>query len=115
MSLDFKLYALCDTGGKEPRHHSVVDLNITHNLSTMADKAGIYDCLWRPDENEITRATDLISPLEAGIKKLESDPEKYKAMNPENGWGCREGLLLFAKHILESAKDNPSALISVCR
>ncbi len=26
--------------------------NITHNLTTMASTAGLYECLWRPEELE---------------------------------------------------------------
>lgn len=30
--------------------------NITHNLGRMAQAAGIYECLWRPEEHGITHA-----------------------------------------------------------
>src|SRR6266496_3980933 len=41
--------------------------NITHNLNTMADAAGIYKHLWRPEELGITKAGELIAPLAAGL------------------------------------------------
>lgn len=31
--------------------------------------------------------------LDRCIKVLEADPERFRAMNPENGWGNYEGLL----------------------
>ena len=41
----------------------VYSANITHNLTKMADEAGIYECLWRPEEIGITKAGQLIEPL----------------------------------------------------
>ena len=43
MSLDVKLV---DENGDY-----LYEDNITHNLGQMADRADIYKCLWRPDEN----------------------------------------------------------------
>ena len=36
------------------------EANITHNLSRMAQDAGIYHYLWRPEEMNITQAGQLI-------------------------------------------------------
>ena len=62
MSLDFYLYVDVDTGGEEPHRTDLCDKNITHNLTEMADKAGIYKCLWRPDENQCNRNSPQTTP-----------------------------------------------------
>lgn len=59
----------------EDRH--VYSANITHNLNTMAKEAGIYKHLWRPEEIGITKASQLIEPLVAGLNALIADPEKF--------------------------------------
>ena len=56
--------------------------NITHNLGKMAEEAGIYEALWRPDEAGYWNAVDLIQPLSAGLKLLLADPERFKKFNP---------------------------------
>lgn len=61
--------------------------NITHNLGKMAEVAGIYEALWRPDEIGITHAAQLVSPLAAGLGKLISDPEGYRCLNPSKWLG----------------------------
>jgi hypothetical protein len=48
MSLDVRLE---DENGRE-----LYWFNITHNLNKMARKAGLYQCLWRPEEIGITTA-----------------------------------------------------------
>ena len=70
MSLDFYLQYECD--GNEI---TVFDRNITHNLGKMADKAGIYYALWRPEEKGRTKASELVPVLEKGLKRLRSKPE----------------------------------------
>ena len=65
----------------------VYSANITHNLGKMASEAGIYKCLWRPEEVEITKAKELIEPLSRGLALLKGDPERFKAFNASNGWG----------------------------
>ena len=89
--------------------------NITHNLAKMADKAGIYEHLWRPDEIGITKAHQLIIPLNQGLVELESNPEKYKQFNPSNGWGTYEGLIRFVDKYLNACMTYPDATIRVSR
>lgn len=107
MSLDVSLEAM--------RVVSVYESNITHNLNSMAREAGIYMHLWRPDEIGITTAEQLIEPLTAGLALLESDPDRFKRLNPENGWGSYGALVVFVRDYLEACKENPDAKVEVSR
>jgi hypothetical protein len=93
----------------------VFDYNITHNLNKMADEAGIYQHLWRPEELSITKASELIEPLTTGLALLESDPTRFKTFNPENGWGDYEGLVEFVRSYLMACRQYPEAEIYVSR
>lgn len=107
MSLDITLTAT--------RAVNVYDANITHNLGKMADEAGIYELLWRPEELNITLAGELITRLNDGLIWLKSEPERFKVFNPENGWGDYEGLVKFVEAYLQACKENPDATIEVSR
>lgn len=107
MSLDVYLTKLMPS--------TVFDGNITHNLGGMADAAGLYMVMWRPEELNLTRAEQLIPLLEAGLAVLEADPEKFQAMNPENGWGSYEGLVKFTRDYLAACREHPDAQVSVSR
>ena len=87
--------------------------NITHNLSTMADAAGIFKHLWIPDKLGITKAQEPIDPLTTGLALLKSDPERFKLLNPDNGWGDYDGLVEFVEEYLAACKQNPDAEVSV--
>ena len=101
------------------------NLNITHNLTEMASKCGLYDPIWRPyriygvaDEDEDTikpKAEDLISPIETGLRILKADPERFKDYNPENSWGSYESLVWFVEKYLNILKAHPDAYVEVCR
>lgn len=60
-------------------------------------------------------AADLIGPLCDGLALLKADPEKFKALNPKNGWGDYNGLVAFVEAYLEACKANPHAEVSVSR
>lgn len=90
-------------------------INITHNLVKMAQEAGIYACLWRPDENGITGASDLIAPLRKGLLDLDQRPEHYQQFNPANGWGDYYGFKAAVRAILGACEDHPGALVRVSR
>ena len=94
---------------------SVFDANITHNLNTMADAAGIYKHLWRPDEIGVTKAHELIGPLREGLSRLTADPGFFSGFNPENGWGSYSGLVKFVESYLEACEAHPQADVRVSR
>jgi hypothetical protein len=94
---------------------TVYSANITHNLSEMADAAGIYKHLWRPDEIGITKASELIEPLRAGLEQLQANPLHFQQFNPDNGWGSYEGLLRFVRDYWRACEEWPDAEVSVSR
>ena len=105
MSLDITLEVIS--------RHEVFAGNITHNLVPMAKKVGLYYVLWRPDELGIKDAGDLIDCLGNGLVLLKSDPERFKKLNPTNGWGDYELLVKFCEDYLEQCKTHPDARIRV--
>lgn len=89
--------------------------NITHNLNEMAKAAGIYDCLWYPNETGITLAHQLIEPLSVGTTKLATQKKVFEEFNAANGWGTWEHFLPFCAGYLQACRDHPDALVSVSR
>jgi hypothetical protein len=90
-------------------------IGITHNLNEMAKAIGLYKILWRPEEVGITVASQMISPLEDGIKELEVNPDKYKAYNAPNGFGNYDDLMKFCKSLLRKCRKFPDAVIEASR
>ena len=99
----------------EIENHEVYSGNITHNLANMADEAGIYKELWRPDEIGIEKAEQLIKPLIDGLAYLQSEPEYFKQFNPANGWGNYEGLASFVAQYIAACQKYPEAKVRVWR
>lgn len=120
----------------EEETNEVYSANITHNLNTMAEAAGIYDALWRPyklnenynpqiesnydaqyefENNCVIKAFDLIEPLRNGLHKLKLEPDKYKEFNPDNGWGTYEGLVKFVEDYLNACYKYPDADVEISR
>ena len=103
MSLDIYLDAV-----RRTRIHSQ---NITHNLNTMADHAGIYEALWHPEPG--TLAADLIDLLEKAIVDMKQRPDYYKQFDAENGWGTYDDFVPWLEELLEHCRENPDAEVSV--
>ena len=110
MSLDFDLEYKIDNNNVE-----VFSENITHNLGTMADKAGIYYALWRPEEKGYKKAKDIIAILEEGLKNLKDKPKYFEQFNSENGWGMYEHFVPFVESVLKACKKYPNAKIFTSR
>lgn len=89
--------------------------NITHNLTTLASEAGIYKCLWQPEEVEITKAKQLIKPLSKGLQKMKDDPIYYKQFDAKNGWGTYDDFVPWVEKYLNACIANPEAIIEVSR
>lgn len=107
MSLDFSLEKMMLS--------EVYSNNITHNLNKMAQEAGLYDVLWRPDENDIYTAAEMIPHLEAGLVRLRANREHFEKFNPTNGWGNYVGLVNFVNQLLQACKADPDARVRVSR
>lgn len=115
--------------------NEVYSANITHNLGEMADKAGLYEALWRPhrlkesynipeedhhaetefEEKSITLAKDLIPFLEKGLKDLIDKPDYFEKFNSPNGWGMYKNFLPFVTKYLNACKKYPNAFVKVDR
>ena len=126
MSLDVSLkrtFQISYDNGKtiEEKDEYVYDANITHNLGQMADKAGIYEALWRPyrlkqgydipennyeleykfeEENQV-KANEIIEVLQKGLTDLKSRPEYFETFNSPNGWGMYEHFVPFVEKSFE--------------
>ena len=107
MSLDIYL----ETENGELIH----DQNITHNLGRMAEEGGFYGVLWHPEENGVTKASDLIEPLYNGICAMLKEPKRFEAHNASNGWGLYENFLPWLIRLLRACQDNPECKVSVSR
>ena len=138
MSLDVSLY----TSTKCPHCGELIkgkyeeySANITHNLGTMAEKAGIYEALWRPhrlkenydipennneaewefEEKNITFAKDIIEILEKGLNDLKERPKYFKQFDSPNGWGLYIHFVPFVEKYLKACKEHPDAKIEISR
>lgn len=89
--------------------------NITHNLGKMAEEAGIYQHMWRPEEIGITKAHQLIEPLRNGLALLRSDPARFEKFNSPNGWGLYVHFVPFVEKYLQACEEYPDADVSASR
>lgn len=120
MSLDVYLTRKKYISYDDCKTHTVEDEelyndNITHNLYTMAEEAGIFQHLWRPEELNINKANELIIPLEKGLADLKARPDYFKQFNDPNGWGMYEHFIPFVEKYIEACKLYPDADINVSR
>ena len=77
----------------------------------MAKEVGLYEVLWRPEEIGITTASQMVVPLGKAIDELVSNPDKYKAFNPPNGYGSYEDFVSFCQAVLHNCREYPDAVI----
>jgi hypothetical protein len=124
MSLDVYLYGetrtttcTCQCGHEHPNETRVefYCANITHNLNVMAEEAGIYRHLWRPDEIGITKASQLIEPISLGLALMKAEPERFKAHDASNGWGTYEDFIPWIERYLHACRTYPDATVEVSR
>lgn len=109
MSLDVYLRTKpCEHCGRSDEGYHA---NITHNLNKMADAAGIYGIVWHPEENGVTKAADLIDPLEAAIQDMKANPSKYREYDSPNGWGTYKHFVPWLEEYLEACRENPDAKV----
>ena len=115
MSLGVTLYMMIDVGTSNKERIELYEANITHNMTTMANHAGIYKALWYPEEIGAKQAKDIIEVLEQGLISMKSKPDYYKQYNPSNGWGSYDVFVGWVEDYLNACKRYPDAMIEVSR
>jgi len=134
LSKDWREIANRDNPDYELPSEVIYDANITHNLGKMADKAGIYEALWRPyrlkpdykkfekhedeyayEQAQIIYCDDIIPIIEIGLAKLKANPKYYKKFDSENGWGIYDHFVPFVEKYLEALKANPNLIVKTNR
>lgn len=115
MSLDLYLsIPACECCGRE--QSNVFECNVTHNLTPMADLAGIYKAMWRPEEISPTcSAEDIIGPMEKGLRWLITNEEEARKLNPENGWGSYDGFVEVVMEYIQALRRYPKATVIASR
>jgi hypothetical protein len=92
--------------------HQIFEVNYTHNIVHMmhaAAKTSHYD--WA-DDFQGEPAWRLVPLLARLVSNLKKDPEKYRAMNPNNGWGDYDGMLDdYLGPLMEACNSNPSGIL----
>lgn len=98
-----------DTGAGEVV--DVLDLSCTSNVSPMW-----RDALGQPlYEFDGAPATEAAGPLTAGIERMEADPDRYRAMNPANGWGDAQGALEVLRQLRDGCVAHPKTTVRISR
>jgi hypothetical protein len=108
MSLDISLVTTYDTG-HGPTEIEVFESNITHNLTGMADALDIYGVVWRPEENDVETAEQLIEPLESALKRLKGRPDLFADLEADNGWGTIKQFTPWLEELLAACRAHPLA------
>ena len=108
MSLDFYL----EKKKWEEVTEEVYWENYTHNVVEMWNDAGCYDALYMSNG---MNAKDIIPFLDKAIKSMSENPDDYKKLNPENGWGDYDSALEFLKRVRGMCDANPDAVIRISK
>lgn len=85
--------------------------NYTYNVSPM-----FYDAIACPDGIRGLRGAkgrDCLPILTAAIEKMAADPEKYRTMNPKNGWGDYDGALETLRTLRAWCEQSPDAYMVI--
>lgn len=110
MSYDVHLHIDVDTGAAEPVNMVVHDVgNYTANVSPMWTKALGY----RLADLHGRTAGDVMPDVRRAAWHMANNPEIYRAMEPDNGWGSHEGARDYLAQLLEGCLAHPKASIYV--
>lgn len=113
MSYDTYVHGPCC----ETCNHSVsVDVgNYTYNVGPMFFKAlsfaakkemGFCDL----DDMSVKKGPPI---LKRALKHMQSNPDEYRPLNPENGWGNYPGAMQYLKSLIEACISQPKGTIEV--
>lgn len=108
MSYDVDL--VIDTGGALPKADwpAVYQDNYTSNVTPMWRKAGLD--LAAMDGWSAVAAAPVLATT---VAVMTADPQTYKAMEPDNGWGDYPGALAFLLRLLAACREHPRTELRV--
>lgn len=104
-----------DQWGYEVDRLDAPNIYVTHNLARMASygKKPIYQALWRPEQLNFTKASQLAGAIRDYLSEFEKYPSQYREFDPPNGWGSYDSFHQALKKLLEFCEQNPDAKYSV--
>ena len=110
MSYDFSMCV--DVGGDGLVTLSGYDfLNYTYNVGAMFKRAlAEDDGIWILDGKT---GEECLPYLKAAIKSMSENMDKFRLLNPENGWGSAEGALKVLKTLHEWCEEVPKAILRI--
>jgi len=111
MGLEVTIYVDADTGNEVPERIYLYEATVTHNLTEMAKKAGIYQALWRPKEINAVQAGDIVEILKNGLDDLKLRKDYFEQFNFHTGNGVYEDLVPFVEKYYNACIKNPKAFI----
>jgi len=104
----------CGADHMTPAEEEVFSTNYTSNCSQMWDEAGCRLRDWAYGKAAGRNASTLIEPLRTAIATMETDPERFLAMEEgNNGWGHYGTALVWLRSILDACLEHPEARVYV--
>ena len=105
--MSYSIHLQIDTGSGEAM--TVVEVgSYTSNVGPMWCEA-LGGKLLR--EYKDAPCSEAAGPLAEAVKRMEADPDRYREMNPKNGWGDYEGALDFLRRLAEACAQHPKCTI----
>lgn len=108
MSYDIWLEADIGDGKRLPL--AALDWNYTSNCGPMWRAAGADLA-----DFDMLPAGECTADLRSAINNMLADPDRFRAMNPENGWGSYDTLLPALCRLLAAFEEAPKAIVRVSR
>lgn len=79
--------------------------NYTWNCAPMLHEAGLPESL---SSLRGWRAGDAAPLLESVMQAWNADPDRYRELNPSNGWGNFDRFRIWIGNILEACREHPN-------
>lgn len=111
MSYDIHLEA--DLGGEEPVRVGDLEWNYTSNIGGIVAAAAEATGLRDLRDLEGLAAVEALVLVERLALELRRDPERYRALDPENGWGSLETFLPALDRLVDELRPVPRAIVKV--
>lgn len=102
--MSYDVYVCCHTCGSDLARQN----NMTSNLAQMWDAAGcpLRDFDGRP-------AYEVLPKLQNALDALHDDPEHFRTMEADNGWGTYEQCITYLTGLLAACARDPFATMAV--